>query len=116
LRGNVGAALFWGFQGFLFSICYLILLFLFKKLNKKKSDFVEYDNRGLSGLFSCCFNIIATISNFCEATRRPNIYGPPENVHNLYPELFLYAIGSLFLGVIIGYLIGHRKKLILNTT
>jgi hypothetical protein len=30
--------------------------------------------------------------------------------------LFLYAIGSLLLGAIIGYLIGQRKILILNTT
>ena len=115
LRGNVGAVLFWGFQGSLFSISYLILSFLLKKLMKK----VVLENTiigGLSGLFSCSFNIIVTISNFYEGTRGPNVYVPPKMAHNLYSELFLYAMGSLFLGVIIGYLIGQRKKLILNTT
>ncbi len=114
LRGNVGAVLFWGFQGFLFSIFYLILSFFLNKLIEE----VILGNAivgGLSGLFSCSFNIIVTISNFYEGTRGPNVYSPPEMVHNLYSQLFLYALGSLFLGAIIGYLIGQRKKLVLST-
>jgi hypothetical protein len=114
LRGNVGAVLFWGFQGFLFSTFYLIFSFLLNKLIEK----VVLENTiigALSGLFSCSFNIIVTIFNLYEGTRGPNIYVPPEMVHSLYSQLFLYAIGSLFLGVIIGYLIGQRKKLILST-
>jgi hypothetical protein len=116
LRGNVAAVLSWGFQGFLFSISYLILLYLFSKLIKRKLILENTIIGGLSGLFSCSFNIIVTISNFHESTRGPNIYVPPQMVHNLYSELFLYAMGSLILGVIIGYLIGQRKKLILRTT
>ena len=116
LRGNVGAILYWGFQGFLFSISYLLLSFLLNSAMKKILILKNIIIGSLSGLFSCSFNIIVTISNFFKGTKRPDVYIPPELVHNLYSQLFLYAIGSLFLGAIIGYLIGQRKILILNTT
>jgi hypothetical protein len=116
LRGNFVAILSWGFQGLLFSICYLLFSFLFVKSGSANIPRKSAIIGGVGGLLSCSHNLIITMLNFFEGASRPEVHVPPELIQGLFTQLAYYSVGCIALGSVVGYFIGYKATLGVQTT
>lgn len=113
LRDNIGAIIFYGLQGSLFVMAYLLLnKILIKFLNYRNNTISNIFIGIVSGLLSGSYNVIVTYYNLFESSPRNaaiNFY------RQITLELLYYLMGCILLGSIVGYLIGRYSVMFGNS-
>ncbi|MCK9296595.1 MAG: hypothetical protein M0P70_16100 [Desulfobulbaceae bacterium] len=103
------AVLFWGGQGAIFSICYM-LFFDFLSTPKKLRNFSTLLKGGICGLFSSLPNIIFSWQGFAQSTSVEGIYVLPQVSRQLSLDLLYYAVGCFILGAVVAFFAENIKK------